>query len=638
MDLKNIRNFSIIAHIDHGKSTLADRMLEITNTIEARKMRDQVLDSMELERERGITIKMQPVRMEYHSKSKISNLKSKSNSPEDFRSEIYILNLIDTPGHIDFSYEVSRALKAVEGSILLVDSTQGIQAQTLTTLNMARSPRQGRGEEPFVIIPVLSKIDSPLARVEEVKEEVVKLLGCRPEEVLLVSGKTGEGVEELLDAIIERVPPPTSTDFTPTVADKSQRESASVLRALVFDFKYSNHRGVIVFVRILDGKVKKGDSLIFAVSGEKFNALEVGTFSPEETPQEILSAGNTGYIVTGIKKPGIASVGDTITMFKNPLPAFGGYMQPLPVVWASVFPEDADDFAELKLALGKLKLSDSAFSYEEESSGSLGRGFRCGFLGMLHLEIITERLRREFDLELIVTSPSITYEVLMKNNPSGKKQKVYSPYFFPDDSLIEKVFEPWVDVKIISPIQYSGNIMQIIFDHEGEVGEIGNFGDNRSSISVTMPLRELMRNFFDELKSVSSGYASISYELGQMREANVTRLDILVADEVIPAFSKVISKKRAEAEAEKSVERLESILPRQMFTLKIQGRALGRIISSRTLSGMKKDVTQHMYGGDITRKMKLREKQKKGKKKMKARGKVNIPQDVFLKMMRSGEN
>ena len=317
------------------------------------------------------------------------------------------------------------------------------------------------------------------------------------------------------------------------------------------------------------------------------------------------------------------------------MPAFGGYMQPLPVVWASVFPEDADDFAELKLALGKLKLSDSAFSYEEESSGSLGRGFRCGFLGMLHLEIITERLRREFDLELIVTSPSITYEVLMKNNPSGKKQKVYSPYFFPDDSLIEKVFEPWVDVKIISPIQYSGNIMQIIFDHEGEVGEIGNFGDNRSSISVTMPLRELMRNFFDELKSVSSGYASISYELGQMREANVTRLDILVADEVIPAFSKVISKKRAEAEAEKSVERLESILPRQMFTLKIQGRALGRIISSRTLSGMKKDVTQHMYGGDITRKMKLREKQKKGKKKMKARGKVNIPQDVFLKMMRS---
>ncbi|KKQ04166.1 MAG: Elongation factor 4 [Parcubacteria group bacterium GW2011_GWA2_36_24] len=620
MDLKHIRNFSIIAHIDHGKSTLADRMLEITHTVPERLMRDQVLDSMELERERGITIKMQPVRMEYV-----------------LGKEKYVLNLIDTPGHVDFSYEVSRALKAVEGSILLIDSTQGVQAQTLSTLAMVRG--EGREGEKK-IIPVLSKIDSPLARVSDIKEEVVKLLNCDLDEILLVSGRTGEGVENLLQEVIKRIPAPVE-DY------KNENNNENILRALVFDFKYSNHRGVIVFVRILDGKVKKNESLTFAVSNEKFVALEVGTFSPEETSCEFLSSGDIGYIVTGIKKPGIASVGDTITKLANPLPALPGYMQPMPVVWASIFPEEADDFALLKLALGKLKLSDSSFSYEEESSGSLGRGFRCGFLGMLHLEIITERLKREFNLGLIITTPSIVYEVIYNDN--GKRparhalqgdaggEKIYSPYFFPDDGNIKTVFEPWVTARIITPVKYLGNIMQILFEHEGEVGEIENFGDNRSSVSAKMPLRELMRNFFDELKSTSSGYGSISYEIAENREASVTRLDILVADEIVPAFSKVISKKRVEIEAEQSVQKLESLLPRQMFTLKIQGKALGRIISSRTLSSMKKDVTAHMYGGDITRKMKLREKQKKGKKKMKERGRVNISQDVFLKMMRSGE-
>ncbi len=606
MDLKHIRNFSIIAHIDHGKSTLADRMLEITHTIPERKMRDQVLDSMELERERGITIKMQPVRMEYV-----------------LNGEKYVLNLIDTPGHVDFSYEVSRALKAVEGSILIVDSTQGVQAQTLTTLAMARG---GGSLESRKLIPVLSKIDSPLARVDEVKAEVIKLLNCHPDEVLQVSGRTGEGVDNLLQEVIKRVPAPVET--------YKGEKNDNVLSALVFDFKYSNHRGVIVFIRVLDGKVKKGDNLIFAVSREKFTALEVGTFSPEETSCESLAPGEIGYIVTGIKKPGIASVGDTITKLANPLPALPGYMQPMPVVWASIFPENADDFPLLKLALGKLKLSDSSFSYEEESSGSLGKGFRLGFLGMLHLEIITERLKREFDLNLVITTPSIVYEV---ENNNGKKEKIYSPYFFPDDTNIKAVFEPWVNAKIITPVQYLGNVMQILFDHEGEVGETENFGDNRSSVSVKMPLRELMRNFFDELKSTSSGYGSISYEIAEMRAANVTRLDILVADEPVPAFSKVVSKKRVEIEAENSVLKLASLLPRQMFTLKIQGKALGRIISSRTLSGMKKDVTAHMYGGDITRKMKLREKQKKGKKRMKEHGQVHIPQDIFLKMMRSGE-
>src|SRR3989339_480323 len=611
MDLKHIRNFSIIAHIDHGKSTLADRMLEITHTIPERKMRDQVLDSMDLERERGITIKMQPVRMEY-----------------TLGTDKYILNLIDTPGHIDFSYEVSRALKAVEGSILLVDTTQGVQAQTLTTLNMAR-------EGGLKIIPVLSKIDSSLARIDEVKKEVIDLLNCNPDEILFASGRTGEGVENLLNEIIKRVPAP-----------KENYHGDNILRALVFDFKYSNHKGVIVFIRLLDGKVKKGESLIFSVSGEKFNSLEVGTFSPEETARDFLSAGDTGYIITGIKKPGIASVGDTITKEKNPLPALSGYMQPMPVVWASVFPEDADDFLELKLALGKLKLSDSSFSYEEESSRSLGRGFRCGFLGMLHLEIITERLKREFNLKLVITTPSITYEIIMKNpstssGEAGKKVKIYSPYFFPDDGNIQTVLEPWVKLKIISPIKYIGNIMQLLFEHEAEIGETDNFGNlsdgktgNRSILSVKMSLRELMRNFFDELKSVSSGYGSISYEIDEMREANVTRLDIIVAGETIAAFSRVVSKRKVMEEAEKTVEKLYGILPRQMFVTKIQGKALGRIISSRTIQAFRKDVTGYLYGGDVTRKMKLLEKQKKGKKKMKERGKVNIPQEVFLKMMK----
>ncbi len=598
MDVKSIRNFSIIAHIDHGKSTLADRMLEVTGTIEKRKMKDQVLDSMELERERGITIKMQPVRMEHI-----------------VDGQTYVLNLIDTPGHIDFSYEVSRALKAVEGSILLVDSTQGVQAQTLTTLGMAR-------ESGLVIVPVLSKVDSPLARVDETKMELALLLDIDPDTILEVSGKTGQGVQTLLDELVKRIPPP-----------KVIEESTSG-RALVFDFKYDNHRGVIVYVRVIDGSFKKGESLLFAVSNEKFISLEVGTFSPEEFPRDKISGGEIGYIVTGIKKPGIASVGDTITYTKRPLPALPGYMNPSPVVWASVYPESADDFPELKAALGKLKLSDSSFSYEEETSGSLGRGFRCGFLGMLHLEIVTERLNREFDLDLVVTMPSITYKVILRN---GKEQMIYSPHLFPDDGNVQKIFEPWVDVKIIVPSKYMSFLMPFFYEHEAEVKMTENFGDNRSSIDLEMPLRELMRDFFDELKSLTSGYASISYEIGEYREADVVRLDILVADEPMVAFTRVVSRRRVEEEAKTQVERLKKVIPRQQFAFKIQGKALGRIISSESVSAFMKDVTQHMYGGDITRKMKLREKQKKGKKKMAGRGKINISHDVFLKMMRSGD-
>ncbi len=609
MSLQHIRNFSIIAHIDHGKSTLSDRMLEITNTIEKRKMMEQVLDSMELERERGITIKMQPVRMKYK-----------------YDGEEYVLNLIDTPGHIDFSYEVSRALKAVEGSILLVDATQGVQAQTLTTLNMAR-------ESGLKIIPVVSKIDSPLAMVDDVKMEIISLLGIDPDEILEVSGKTGEGVENLLAEIIKRVPPP-----------KDELIDSDVFRSLVFDFQYSNHRGVIVYIRVLNGEVKKNIPLLFKIANEKFSALEVGIFSPGEIAVDKLSSGEIGYIVTGIKVPGIASVGDTVSSLRDSNPAMHGYLTPNPVVWASVYPESADDFDFLKQALGRLRLSDSSFAYEEETSGTLGRGFRCGFLGMLHLEIIMERLKREFNLNLVITNPSITYKIIYKNGLSaqaGKEEMIYSPSLFPEDNTVDRILEPWVNVKIIIPAKYVGEIMQSLYEHEAIVGETEIFGltaqagDIRTSLSLTMPLRELMRNYFNEIKSISSGYASISYEMGEMKEADVVRLDILVADEIVPAFSRVVSRRRAEIEAEEAVEKLFKILPRQMFSFKIQGKAMGRIISSRSLSGMKKNVTAHMYGGDITRKMKLREKQKEGKKRMQERGSVNIPQDTFLKMIKT---
>ncbi|MFZ2522032.1 MAG: translation elongation factor 4 [Minisyncoccia bacterium] len=598
--MQNIRNFSIIAHIDHGKSTLADRILELTHTIEARKMQDQVLDSMELERERGITIKMQPVRMKY-----------------DHGGKSYILNLIDTPGHIDFSYEVSRALKAVEGSILLVDATQGVQAQTLTTLGMAR-------ESGLKIIPVISKIDSPLAKIEEVKSEVIKLLDCNEDEVLLVSGRTGLGVESLLKEIIKRIPEPKQVEVTDS------------FRSLIFDFKYSTHRGVIVFVRVMSGKISRNEKLLFKVSKKTFTGIEVGIFSPDEKPVDSLSSGEIGYIVTGIKEPGIASVGDTVSDLKDNLPPLPGYMSPRPVVWASIYPESQDDFILLKQSLGKLKLSDSSFTFEEESSGALGRGFRCGFLGMLHLEIITERLHREFNLVLVVTMPTITYEVKYKSGPKkDKTEMIYSPAYFPDEGLLSEIKEPWAKVVIITPVEYIANLMPLLYEHEAEVGDSENFGEDRTRLTLKMPLRELMRNFFDKLKSSSSGFASISYEIEGMKSADVVRLDILVADEVLPAFSRVVSRRVVEEEAEKAVEKLHLVLPRQMFAMKIQGKALGRIISSRSVSAFSKDVTQHMYGGDITRKMKLREKQKKGKKKMKERGKVNIPQDVFLKMMRS---
>ncbi len=587
--MNHIRNFTIIAHIDHGKSTLADRMLEVTHTVEKRKMKEQVLDSMELERERGITIKMQPVSMHYKGT---------------------LLNLIDTPGHIDFSYEVSRALKAVEGSVLLVDATQGVQAQTISVLEMAR-------QFGHTIIPVVNKVDSQYARVEEVKEEVAKLLECSPDDILETSGKTGLGVPELLDAVIERIPAP-------------KESSTKTFRSLVFDFEYSNHQGMIVYIRVLSGSVSKKDSLLFKIANKKFVANDVGIFTPEAQSVPILNDGEIGYVVTGIKEAGIASVGDTVVSEKDAGPAMDGYEKPSPVVWASIYPESQDDFDELKRALLKLELTDSSLTYEEESSGILGRGFRCGFLGMLHLEIATERLRREFGLSIVVTVPTITYEVLTKK---GDVKIVYSPLSFPDDGEIAEVYEPWVSVHILLPSPRLQDVMPILYEHEGSVVETETFGDNRVALTVEMPLRELMRRFFEKIKTTSSGYASVSYTMLPNKKAEVTRLDILVAEEPVPAFSRIVAKHAVQIEAEQAVERLHKILPRQQFVAKIQGKAMGRIIASETLKAMRKDVTGHLYGGDITRKRKLWEKQKKGKKRLAEGGKVNIPAEVFMKMI-----
>ena len=592
-----IRNFSIIAHIDHGKSTLSDRMLEETKTVEARLMKDQVLDSMELERERGITIKMQPARMLYEKDG-----------------VAYTLNLIDTPGHIDFTYEVSRALNAVEGVLLLVDSTQGVQAQTLSVLQMAK-------DLGLKIIPVLSKVDVAHARIEEVSQEIVALLDCNETDILRASGKTGEGVSELLEAICEQIPPPK-----PSTVD--------TYRGLIFDFQYSNHRGIIVYQRVFDGAVKKGDQLKFAISGKTFQALEVGVLAPEEVPTGVLEEGEIGYIVTGIKEPGVASVGDTLTLAKGGGEALPGYQEANAVVWASVFPESQDDFTMLRQALDRLKLSDSSLSFEEESSGVLGRGFRCGFLGMLHMEIITERLRREFNIDIIITSPSISYEVTWEAD--GKVENIYAATRFPDHGDKVTVREPWVLGQIILPGDHIGNIMTLLYEHEGSVVDTELFSDGRTLLAIEMPLRELMRGFFDKLKNASSGYASLSYEIAEMRPATVTRLDILVAEEVVPAFSRVVGVLRAEADAKAITEKLYKTLPRRQFDTKLQGKVMGKIIATKKLSAMRKDVTGHLYGGDVSRKNKLLDKQKKGKKKALARGigNVQIPPDVFMKMIK----
>ena len=585
------RNFSIIAHIDHGKSTLADRFLELTGTIEPRQMQAQVLDSMDLERERGITIKMTPVRMVYRD---------------------YVLNLIDTPGHLDFAYEVSRSLKAVEGALLLVDATRGVQAQTLSVLAAARA--QG-----LRIIPVINKIDLNSARPQLVKTELVKLLNCRPEDIFEISAKTGQGVAGLLAALVEKIPPPTAEYI-----------STNGARALVCDFDYSNHRGLIVYVRIFDGAIRPDDKLVFAVSGELFTCLEVGYLAPTRQPQDILSAGEIGYIITGIKKLNRAKVGETILKVNRPLPLIPGYTEPKPMVWASLYPASQNDFNLLRQALARLNLSDAALSFEEEAVGILGRGFRAGFLGLLHLEIVTERLRREHGLKLVVTAPSISF--CLTDRRTGQSEIIYAYHLFPDELRERTVTEPYALTEILTPPEYLSPILVLLQEHEAKVLATENWSENRIILKSEMPLRELMRHFFDVLKSVSAGFASLSYQLIDWRPAPVVKLEILIAEEVVPALTRVVPRRRLELEAEALVEKLKELLPRELFVVKIQARTGGRIIAARSISALKKDVTGYLYGGDITRKRKLWAKQAKGKKRLQARARVNISPEVFLKL------
>lgn len=601
--MNNIRNFCIVAHIDHGKSTLADRLLELTGTIEKRKMKEQFLDTMELERERGITIKLQPVRMTY-----------------SFDGQEYMLNLIDTPGHVDFSYEVSRSLAAVEGAILLVDATKGVQAQTLANLYLAQ-------QQNLTIIPAINKIDLPGARTEAVEQEIREILGLAGQEteIYKISGKEGTGVETLLQAVIKKVAPP-------------KIETQKPFRALVFDSNYDSYKGVLAYVRMVDGQIKRGDKITFMASGARIEVIEAGIFTPALKSTDKLSSGEIGYIATGLKEVALCRVGDTIVHWpaESALLALPGYKEPNPMVFASFYPavlekQEAQDYNLLRDALSKLKLSDAALVFEPESSDALGRGFKCGFLGMLHLEIVSERLHREYNLELIVTTPSVVYEVRKKN---GDEIIIYSPQQLPDPSIVDEIREPWIKLEVISPSEYLGIVMKLLQTIGGIYLDTQYIGTQRVVISYEAPLREIIVDFYDKLKSVTSGYASMSYELIGWRKDDLVRLDILVAEDAVEAFARIIPRHKAVGEGRVIVEKLKEILPPQMFAVALQAAVGGKIVARETLSARRKDVTAKLYGGDVTRKNKLLDKQKKGKKKMRDRGSVNIPQDVFLKVLK----
>ncbi|MFA5021073.1 MAG: translation elongation factor 4 [Patescibacteria group bacterium] len=592
MNAKNvkIRNFCIIAHIDHGKSTLADRMLEITGTVSKRDMKEQLLDQMDIERERGITIKLTPVRMAFGGVE---------------------LNLIDTPGHVDFTYEVSRSLQAAEGAVLLVDATQGIQAQTLANLYLAL-------DADLAIIPVINKIDLPNSQPEKVMAEICNLLGCKEAEVLKVSAKTGAGVEQLLNTIIERVPAP-------------QRDSDQPLRALIFDSVYDEYRGVIAFVRIFGGQIKPGDKIKFVNNGRLGESLEVGHFAPQYVKDDLIDAGEIGYIVTGLHNVSQCRVGDTITLAADSVEPLPGYKQVKPMVFAGIFCKDGSDFNKLREAIEKLKLNDAALAYEPENSSALGYGFRCGFLGLLHLEIFQERLKREFGLDLVVTIPSVAYKVGFKN---GEIKDLYNPQDFPDPTFIDYVEEPIMKVDIFAPKQYLGAIMQLATEKRGIYINTEYLDEDLLILHYYLPLTQLIVDFYDKLKSVSSGYASLNYDFYDYEKTEVAKLDILVAEEKVEALSLVAYKDSVNSIAKKIVATLKDALPRQQFVVKIQASLGGKIIASERISALRKDVTAKLYGGDWTRRAKLLEKQKKGKKKMMSIGKVDIPSDVFLKVLK----
>lgn len=601
--MNNIRNFCIIAHIDHGKSTLADRFLEITNTVAKRDMRAQLLDGMDLERERGITIKLQPVRMEYEL---VNSEESKVKDKEKF-----ILNLIDTPGHVDFSYEVSRSLQAVEGAILLVDASQGVEAQTLANLYLAM-------EQNLTIIPVINKIDLPNADIPKAKQEMIKLLGCAEEDIILASGKTGQGVPEILEQVIKKIPPP-------------QGSIEKKLQALIFDSTYDDYRGVVVFVRIINGTIKKGDLIYLLGVSKETHALEVGTFKPKFAPRDRLEAGEIGYIVTGFKEVAQARVGDTVTHKKNPGIPLPGYRQVKPMVFAGFFPETGEEYPKLRDAIGQIKLSDAALYFEPEHSPALGFGYRCGFLGMLHMEIIAERIKREHGVTVVITTPSVAYQVDLNN---GETITIHSPLELPDLSKVDTISEPWAKVEIVTPSQYIGPIMSLVQNKHGIFGHTEYLDETRIVLHFEIPLAGLVTDFYDKLKSVTSGYGSLNYEILDFRQADVVKLDILVSEEIIEAFSLMVNRQDAYDVGKSTVEKLKELIPKQQFVIKLQAAVGGKIIASERISALHKDVTAGLYGGDVTRKMKLLKKQKEGKKRMMNTGKVDIPARAFLEVLK----
>lgn len=597
MNNQHIRNFCIIAHIDHGKSTLADRLLEITGTIEKRQMQDQVLDQMDLERERGITIKLQPVQMR-----------------TQVNGEEYELNLIDTPGHVDFTYEVSRSLQACEGALLVVDATQGIQAQTLANLYLALA-------QDLEIIPVINKVDLPAAQPQQVAQDVSHLLGVPVEDMVFISAKTGLNVEQVIQKIVAKVPPPRG-------------EAEKPLRALIFDSVFDDYRGVVTYVRVVDGQVKPGDQITLMGSGAASEVLEVGIFKPKMNRKEILNAGEIGYIVTGFKDVEAARVGDTVTLEKNPaLEPVPGYKTLQPMVYAGVFIKEGSEYKHLREAIGKLKLNDAALSYEPEHSPALGFGFRCGFLGLLHLDIVQERLRREYDLDVIVTVPSVAYRITFTN---GEIKIISSPLDLPDPSVTQLVEEPWMKVDIVTPTEYIGGIMGLLAEKRGKPSaeELEYVDPTRVIIHYSLPLSQIVVDFYDRLKNVSSGYASMGYDFIGYEPAVVERMDILVADDMVEALSTIVYKDEAQVAGRKVVEALKELLPRQMFEVRIQASIGSKVVAAERISAMRKDVTAKLYGGDVTRKRKLLEKQKKGKAKMRSLGKVDIPQEAFLAVLK----
>ncbi len=591
-----IRNFCIVAHIDHGKSTLADRLLERTGTLSAREMTAQVLDSMDLEREKGVTIKASAVRMMYRA----------ANGHE------YELNLIDTPGHVDFAYEVSRALAACEGAILVVDASQGVEAQTLANLYMAL-------EQNLAIVPVVNKIDLVSARPEEVAQEIEDLFGIPAEEVIFVSAKESVGIDEVLETVIAQVPPPGGQPDAP-------------LRALIFDSHYDTYKGVVAYVRVVDGAVEARRPLYLMSSRQRIEPIEAGIFRPGMTPAARLTAGEVGYVATGLKEVLLCRVGDTLTLAAGPAPApLPGYQPAKPMVFAGIYPAEGEDYTLLRDALEKLQLNDASLVYQAETSQALGFGFRCGFLGLFHMDIIQERLEREYDLDIVFTAPSVEYEVLKKD---GELIAIDSPAELPPEAEIEEIREPWMEISVFTPADYIGPIMELVTGRRGEFDKMEYLDEKRVLLTYRIPLSEILVDFYDELKSVSRGYASLDYSLAGYRSSDLVRLDVLVAGQPVDALSVIVHRDASYHKGQRLVSKMKRVIPRQLFPVAIQAAVGSRIISRANIQALRKDVLAKCYGGDVTRKRKLLEKQKKGKKRMKMIGHVQIPQEAFLTVLR----